>query len=99
MYYGVEQSTDLRNKQTVIKKFSSNKGLLNWMQNSGNFTYPDPESARNYHHTYRYGYILLGRIDKKDPIFKDFGTRTYPNNYEDQIATYLYKYGKSMCES
>ena len=43
------------------------------MENSGSFTYVDPKGARNYHHNFRYGYELSGRIDKKDPIFKDLG--------------------------
>lgn len=96
MYYGVEQSTDFRDRQTIIKKFGNKNVLLNWMKISGNFTHDDPESVRNWHHTFRYGYQYFGRIDKKDPIFKDFGTHTYPNSYNDQVATYLYKYGEEV---
>ena len=96
MYYGVEQSTDMRNKQTQIKKFTSKRSLEKWMQNSGNFTHSDPVAARNYHHTYRYGYELIGRVNKKDPIFKDKGSSTYPRTNNDNLALYLYSYGKEF---
>lgn len=99
MYYGVEQSTDMRDKRTVIKKFASNKvALLKWMKNSGGFTYDDPESARNYHHTFRKGYELNGRVNKKDKIFMESGTPTYPRNDADNLAAYLYKYGSEIKE-
>ncbi len=89
MFYGVEQSTDMRCPRTVIKKFRGEKALLKWMENSGGFTYGDPTGARNYHHTFRYGYELHGRINKKDPIFLDRGTLTYPQNDSDNMARYL----------
>lgn len=98
MYYGVEQSTDMRDKRTVIKKFTSKVALLKWMKNSGGFTYDDPESARNYHHTFREGYELNGRINKKDKIFNDRGTTTYPRNADDNLANYLYVHGLEIKE-
>lgn len=98
MYYGVEKSTDMRDKRTVIKKFSSKTALLKWMKNSGGFTHDDPESARNYHHTFREGYELNGRINKKDKIFNNRGTPTYPRNYNDNLASYLYVYGVEIKE-
>lgn len=98
MYYGVEQSTDMRDKRTVIKKFSSKASLIKWMKNSGGFTYDDPESARNYHRTFREGYKLDGRVNKKDKIFMESGTPTYPRNDKDNLATYLYKYGSEVKE-
>lgn len=66
------------------------------MTNSGHLTYKDPEAARNYHHTFRYGYELYGRISKKDPIFKDTGSRDYPRNLQDNIARYVREYGKEI---
>lgn len=93
MFYCVEQSTDLRKQRTVIKKFRSKSNLIKWMEKSGDFTYADPESANNYHRTFRYGYEHFGRIDKKDPIFKDRGTSTYPICEADNMATYLRKWG------
>lgn len=98
MYYGIEQSTDMRDKRTVIKKFSSKASLIKWMKNSGGFTYDDPESARNYHHTFREGYELKGRVDKKDKIFMDRGSPTYPRSDNDNLANYLYVYGVEIKE-
>lgn len=97
MFYGVEQSTDSRNQKTVIKKFSSEKSLRKWMDEStGRYTYECPESARNYHRTFRYGYEYSGRIDRKHKIFSSSGTPTYPRNYNDNLSTYLWKYGKEI---
>ncbi len=96
MYYGVEQSTDMRDHRTVIKKFARESPLRVWMQNSGGFTYGDPEGAQNFHHTFRYGYRLDGRIDMRDRVFKNLGTPTYPVSRNDQIATYLFKHGERI---
>ena len=96
MFYGIEQSTDLRCPLTVIKKFTTIKPLLKWMENEIRLTYADPESAGNYHHTIRYGYELRGRINKKDPIFLDRGTSTYPQNNADNMATYLRRNGEEV---
>lgn len=94
MYYGVSQSTDMRCKNTIIKKFTSEIALKKWLSyGSGDFTYGDPEVVRNYHHTFKYGYKLNGRMDKKNPIFKDNGSPTYPRYESDNVASYLHEYG------
>jgi hypothetical protein len=93
MFYGVEQSTDKRCPNTVIKKFTSIRSLKKWMEFSGRFTHENPEFAMNWHHTYRMGYYLNGRINKKDKIFSDKGSRTYPRSLNDNIDMYLYVYG------
>lgn len=94
MYYGVSQSTDMRCKNTIIKKFTSEKALKKWLSyGSGGYTYKDPEQAQNYHHTFKHGYELYGRMDKKNPIFKDKGSPTYPRYETDNIAYYLEEYG------
>lgn len=93
MIYGVEQSTDQRCKQTKIKKFTSKIAANKWAKHSGNYTHDDPESARNYHHTFRSLYDYSGRINKKDDIFKDNGSRDYPRSEADKLAHYLWKYG------
>ena len=66
------------------------------MDNSGIYTYDNPEAERNWHHTFRYGYEYHGRIDKKDDIFKDSGTSTYPRSFNDNLSSYLYKYGHEI---
>jgi len=96
MYYGVEQSTDMRNKMTTVKRFYSKRALLRWMDSPVGFTHADPEAAGNYHHSFRYGYYLEGKIDWKDPIFKSKGTRDYPLTKDDLLATYLRVYGKEI---
>lgn len=97
MFYGVERSTDMRCPMTQIKKFTSKKSLQKWIElKSGNYTYADPKSAQNYHRSFRYGYELVGRIDKKSPIFKDFGSPTYPRTQNDNIYYYLCEYGTEI---
>lgn len=99
MYYGVSQSTDMRCKNTIIKKFTSKKALQKWLSfGSGKYTYDDPELAQNYHHTFKYGYELTGRIDKNHQIFKDKGSPTYPRYESDNIAHYLATYGRQVNE-
>ena len=89
MYYGVEQSTDLRCRMTVIKKFSSLKAALLWSCHSGGYTYGDPESARNYHRTFRRVYMHIGRVNKRHSAFFERGTRDYPMDDADRMANYL----------
>ncbi|MFA4971314.1 MAG: hypothetical protein WC683_01790 [bacterium] len=97
MLYGVEKSTDLRNPQTVVKKFLSRKELLQWMdQRSGEYTHADPEAAQNWHHTFRSGYELRGRINRKDRIFDNHGSSTYPQGRADNEADYLVRYGTEV---
>ena len=96
MFYGIEQSTDMRDKRTVVKKFTTKVALLKWLQGGGGFTYNDPEAARNYHHSFRSGYELSGRIDKKDKVFSYHGTPTYPCTSKDQLANYIHKYGQEV---
>ena len=96
MFYGIEQSTDMRNKRTVIKRFPTKARLLTWMQNSGGFTHSDPAAARNYHHTFRYGCELAERIDKKHRVFRDRGSPSYPRTHADNMASYLYTYGTEI---
>ena len=94
MFYGVEQSTDLRDRRTVVKKFSSESALRRWIGNGGGeLTYADPDLARNWHHTFREGYELVGRIDRKNRIFSDVGTRDYPRCAADNMASYIARYG------
>lgn len=98
MFYGIEQSTDMRCPRTVVKKFTSESSLKKWLTNSGNFTYSDPDAARNHHRSFRYGYWLDGRINKKDEIFSYNGTTTYPRSEVDNLATYIRHYGLEIKE-
>ena len=35
MFYGIEQSTDLRDRRTAVKKFASESALRRWIGNGG----------------------------------------------------------------
>lgn len=96
MFYGIEQSTDMRCPRTVVKKFSSETALRKWGRGGGNFTYEDPEGARNHHRTFRCGYEYTGRIDKKDKIFQSKGTPNYPRSDIDNLAIYIRQYGREL---
>ena len=93
MFYGVEQSTDFRFPNTVIKKFKDYESLKKWLEVPSKFTHENPELEENWHRTYRKGYHLNGRINKKDKIFTDKGSRMYPRSLNDNIDMYLYVYG------
>ena len=99
MIYGVEQSTDLRDRRTKIKKFTSLQSALKWVSSSGGFTYDNPEEARNYHRTFRELYELKGSVNYKDKIFSNSGTPTYPCSKDDNLATYLYVYAEEIKRS
>ena len=96
MFYGIEQSTDMRCHRTVVKKFSSKKALIAWMQGGGGFTYADPDAARNHHRSFRTGYEFTGRIDRKNYIFGQRGTSCYPRNDADNLAIYLSSFGDEV---
>jgi len=101
MYYGIEQSTDLRCPNTVVKKFVSRFAALRWRDEpgkSGRLTYADPDGARNWHHTFRQVYEIHGRIDKKHPAFKNRGTSTYPRCDADNLASYIMAHGQEVTD-
>lgn len=90
MYFGVEQSTDSRCKNTIIVKFAKNEKekMKKWYnsEKNGRFTYTDPESAQNFHHTFRYiyeydGYLIFSKTEI-DKIRKS-ATSTYPIDIND----------------
>lgn len=50
----------------------------------------------NYFRTFRRMYELTGRVRKSDAEFKDWGSRDYPRTAEDQLASYIQKYGREL---
>lgn len=99
MYFGIEKSTDLRNPQTVIVKFAKNdkKKIKAWFfsKSNGEFTYDNPEAARNHHHTFRYIYEYDGylRMTKKEiDEIKKYSTSMYPIYTDDARAKIIEKY-------
>lgn len=93
MFYGIEQSTDLRCLRTTVKKFSSESALKRWLAGGGGHTYSDPDEARNHHHSFRYGYELGGRIKMNGSGLYNGGSRDYPRNYADNLASYIRCHG------
>jgi hypothetical protein len=93
MFYGVEQSTDLRDRRTMVKRFASESAPRRRIGNGGGeFTYADPELARNWHRAFSEGYELNGRIDRKNGIFSEVGTRDYPRCATDNLAAYIHRF-------
>ena len=94
MYYVISQSTDLRCPLTKIRKFTSLNAAVRFAgMGNGEYTYKNPEAARNWHHTFNEIWELKGRINRKDPIFQDRGTSCYPRNDDDNLASYIQKHG------
>lgn len=97
MYYVIEQSTDMRCKNTKIRKFRSVKSAKQYASHGGFYTHDNPEEARNYHHTFREVYEFCGRMNAKIlSEYKNTGTSFYPVSDNDAIAKYLWKYGKEI---
>ncbi len=96
MFYGIEQSTDQRYPRTVVKKFASQSAMKRWMAGGGGYTYSDPDGAKNHHRSFRYGYELIGRIDRKDRVFSSRGTRDYPKSDVDNLALYIIRNGTQI---
>ena len=98
MYFGVEQSTDSKCKNTVIIKFSENEKekMKKWYnsEENGRFTYSVPIEAQNFHHTLRYiyeydGYLTFNK--KLIDIMKNKGTSMYPIEIEDAKAMIIHE--------
>lgn len=105
MYFGIEQSTDLRNPQSIIVKFGKmdKRKLKSWFFNNrnGEFTYVDPKTANNYHHTFRSIYIYDGylRMTKKEIMeIKKYSTSMYPIYEDDARAQIIKKYAYKLTE-
>lgn len=99
MYYGISQSTDLNHPHTVVKKFTSLRAAHAWAKiGNGDYTYKDPEVAKNWHVTLKEVWEIHGRINKKDPIFQKRGTPCYPRSDAYNLADYIMTYGWKVDE-
>lgn len=101
MIYGVEQSTDLRDPRTRIRRFRSEPAALSWAAHSGQFTYADPEGARNWHHTFRTLYRMPKgwRPPKPQTLFREAerqSTRDYPRTSDDMLAEHVRRDGERI---
>lgn len=76
MYYGISQSTDMRNQKTVVKKFTSLRAAHTWAKiGNGEYTYKYPDAAKNWHHTFKdvkhtyiKGKIIIGSFTSKTQL-------------------------------
>ncbi len=98
MYYGISQSTDLREPQTKVKKFTSKRAALKWAETSGYLTHGEHADAmRNHHHTFRKVYDFKGRLPKfKSQDRYHYGM--YAKNEETLKADYIEKHGDLVKE-
>ena len=97
MYYGIEQSTDMRALATIVRKFATRSSVEKWVASGGGgFTHKDPEASRNYHHTFRHAYEMAGRVDKRSEIMRRRGTSMYPRSMADNLAHYVMVHGKEL---
>ena len=103
MYYVISQSTDDRCPRTTVYKTSSIANakkryslIKKELDKRDGFTYFDPDSAKNWHHTLVYLYELKGRVNQKDPIFLYRGSSTYPVLYNDNMFRYIREYGEEI---
>jgi len=91
--YGIEQSTDMRDKRTIIKTFSSESTALKWKEYSGHLTHGEnAEVQKNYHHTFRCVYVLVGRLPTPKSIEKirsEWRHSIYAKSVNDVKADYI----------
>jgi hypothetical protein len=87
MIYGIEQTTDLRDRQTRIKKFTTKARALTWLSEGGKLAFPgDPKNA---HHRLRELWEVKGSKPSWKKAYKDYITncrhstyRRYPEDFE-----------------
>ncbi|WP_304459230.1 hypothetical protein [Alicyclobacillus sendaiensis] len=95
-YAVIEQSTDLRSPRTKVRFTTSVRQARQWCEGSGQFTYGDPESARNWHRTFIKVYQLpVGWRKPSDKYLQEkarqASTPTYPRTAVDVLADEIRK--------
>ena len=106
MIWGIEQSTDMRNPRTVIKKFSTRKSALKWASESGGYSDKGaannalPVPSQNWHHSFRYVWETNGwrspSVAKLDEMAWKISTSTYPRYARDVLASLIEKNGTEV---
>lgn len=89
--YGIEQSTDSRAPRTKVIRSRSAQGMREWADGGGGFTYPDPEGARNFHHSFRSLWEMPKGWRKPSraalsKMAREKSSRDYPRNETDALA-------------
>lgn len=104
MFYGIEQSTDLRAPATVVKRFASRSAAMRWKAaKSGEFTHADPAAERNHHRTFRSVYELKASSGKRlpskaecDRMAAKESTSMYPRSGMDVLAKFIVVWGDAV---
>lgn len=108
MFYGIEQSTDLRDPRTSIKKFRSSNSARRWLNEYINenirYVYKNPDLARNHHQWIRRVYEVIKMRPPSERTLAEEArkdsTRDYPRTSLDMLAKWITSYGdKILLES
>ena len=98
-YAVVEQSTDPYDRRTKVRFFASRRSALECAAQGGEFTYPDPEAAQNWHHTFRAVYLLpKGWRKPRDlgKLARMLATPTYPCTEQDALGWFIAQAGERV---
>jgi hypothetical protein len=90
-YAVVESSTDLRCPDSRVRFYTSLAKARADAAQGGDYTHDDPETARNWHHTFRTIYALPSGWRKPTAamlarLAQAASTTTYPRTVQDALA-------------
>ena len=107
MIYGIEQTTDLRNRETKVEKFSSMAKAIKWGKRGGAFAWNgasrsdiDPQT-QNWHRRLRsiyqmpYGWRPPSRTKLDEVVQKSYSS-TYYCSRHDALANAVIKDGEEI---
>ncbi len=96
MFYGIEQTTDLRYRETVIRRFRSESTLREWLgQSQGQYAWPGaaderlPASQQNWHRRLRTGYRMPKGWRLKDKDVQRLRAGDHRSPYIDLVAALI----------
>jgi hypothetical protein len=93
-YAVVEQSTDPYDRRTKVRFFASRRSALEYAAQGGECTYPDPETAQNWHHT------LLPKEWRKPrdlgKLARGLATPPYPCTAQDALGWFVAQAGERV---
>lgn len=107
VFYGIDQTTDLRHPETKVVRLSSRKAALDWLAKKGELAWSGaarhdiPGPQQNFHHRLRSAYEMPPRWrppSKKALREKAWNSSTssYPRNESDMLANAVYKDGEEL---
>lgn len=101
MIYGIEYSTDMRDRRTKVTKFRSIKRAVEWASVSGGYTHGEPVAAMNWHRTFRavvetYDGWRVPSNAVLDAQARQRSTPTYPMTPNDVLADSIFRNGRRI---